>query len=75
MKCGSLIFKDHGEGEVSFSPGFMASDWVLKADALSDWIAELEAAYQSILGHSDKSPKETADMISKAIKATRGDEG
>ena len=38
-----------GEGEVLFKRSFTASDWLLKADAISDWRGLLEREYEAAL--------------------------
>ena len=40
---------NEGEGCVKFPKGFDDQDWVLKADALKDWIADLTDKYNSLL--------------------------
>lgn len=36
---------DGEEGHVRFDEDFNTADWVLKADALVDWIADLQTRY------------------------------
>lgn len=50
---GVLILNhETGEGEVLLKRSFKASDWLLKADAISDWKGLLEREYAVTL--SDK---------------------
>lgn len=42
---------DMGEGEIVFMNGFEQENWVLKADALKDWISDLERMYHNLLTH------------------------
>jgi hypothetical protein len=37
------------EGSVSFPDGFDEQDWILKADALKDWICDLTDKYNSLM--------------------------
>lgn len=41
-----------GEGEIVFMNGFEHQDWVVKADALKDWIYDLETMYNNLLTHN-----------------------
>jgi len=38
-----------GEGNVKFPEGFDEQDWVVKADALSDWLYFLSEKYNSLM--------------------------
>jgi hypothetical protein len=38
-----------GEGSVKFSKAFDEQNWVLKADALQDWIVDLTDKYNSLM--------------------------
>jgi len=61
MKFGSLIWTAAGEGEVRLNDDFKASDWIVRADALKDWIAELQEQYDQTLreyGTKDPAPGE-----------------
>lgn len=43
---------DSGEGEIVYMNGFEQASWVVKADALQDWIHELQAMYNNLLTHA-----------------------
>jgi len=42
---------DIGEGEIVYMNGFEQTSWVVKADALQDWIHELQTMYNNLLTH------------------------
>lgn len=55
MVLGSLKWSyARGEGKVTFGAGWNDADWVVKADALVDWIAALNEAYESHLESGSK---------------------
>lgn len=45
------------EGDVKFPNGFDEQNWVLKADALKDWICELTDKYNSLFTEEERSRK------------------
>lgn len=41
---------NNGVGSVKFPSGFDEQNWVIKSDALNDWIVELTEKYNSLMG-------------------------